>query len=63
MRVMIPSFEEWYANQSVYKKVDGPDAKTFSKRSIVPVDEGRLSPSYLLKSPSFDDKMMEIKLK
>ncbi|MFR8671133.1 MAG: hypothetical protein ACLVFI_00120 [Christensenellales bacterium] len=25
MRVMIPSFEEWYANQSFYKKVDGPE--------------------------------------
>ena len=25
MRVMILSFEEWYANQSVYKKVDGPE--------------------------------------
>lgn len=25
MRVMIPSFEEWYANQSFYKKVDGSE--------------------------------------
>jgi len=27
------------------------------------VDMGSLSPSYLLKSPSFDGKMMEINLK
>ena len=37
--------------------------KNFSKRSIFPVDVGSLSPSYLLKSPSFDGKMMEINLK
>jgi hypothetical protein len=38
-------------------------AKNFSKTSIFPVDVESLSPSYLLKSPSFDDKMMEINLK
>lgn len=37
--------------------------KNFSKMSIFPVDVGSLSPSYLLKSPSFDDKTMEINLK
>jgi hypothetical protein len=35
-------------------------AKTFSKMRIFPVDVGSLSPSYTLKSPSFDGKMMEI---
>jgi len=29
----------------------------------IPVDVRKLSPSYLLKSPSFDDKMMEMNLK
>ena len=38
-------------------------AKNFSQMSIFPVDVGSLSPSYLLKSPSFDAKMMEINLK
>ena len=38
-------------------------AKNFSQMSIFPVDVGSLSPSYTLKSPSFDDKMMEIDLK
>jgi len=38
-------------------------AKKFSQMSIFPVDVGSLSPSYLLKSPSFDAKMMEINLK
>jgi hypothetical protein len=38
-------------------------AKNFSKMSIFPVGVGSLSPSYLLKSPSFDAKMMEINLK
>jgi len=31
-----------------------------STLSIFPVDVGSLSPSYTLKSPSFDGKMMEI---
>jgi len=38
-------------------------AKTFPKMSIFPVGVGSLSPSCLLKSPSFGDKMMEINLK
>ena len=38
-------------------------AKIFSRMSIFPVDIGSLSPSYILESPSFGDKMMEINLK
>ena len=38
-------------------------AKILSRMSIFPVDVGSLSPSYLLESPSFADKMMEINLK
>ena len=37
--------------------------KIFTKKELYPiflVDMGSLSPSYLLKSPSFDGKMMEI---
>lgn len=34
-----------------------------SGMSIFPVDVVSLSPSHLLESPSFDDKMMEINLK
>lgn len=40
--------------------------KIFTKKELYPiflVDMGSLSPSYLLKSPSFDGKMMEINLK
>lgn len=36
------------------------DLNPFSKMSKFPVDVGSLSPSYTLKSPSFDGKMMEI---
>lgn len=38
-------------------------AKILSQMSIFPVDVESLSPSYLLKSPSFGAKMMEINLK
>lgn len=37
--------------------------KVFLKMSIFPIDVENLSPSNLLRSPSFDDRMMEINLK
>lgn len=39
MRVMIPSFEEWYANQSFYKKVDGPEPGSQLKQASMNAEE------------------------
>ena len=39
MRVMIPSFEEWYANQSFYKKVDGPEPGSQLKLTSMSAEE------------------------
>ena len=39
MRVMIPSFEEWYANQSFYKKVDGPEPGSQLKQASMSAEE------------------------
>lgn len=39
MRVMIPSFEEWYANQSFYKKVDGSEPGSQLKQTSMSVEE------------------------
>mgnify|MGYP003378607627 FL=1 len=39
MRVMIPSFEKWYANQSFYKKVDGPEPGSQLKQASMNAEE------------------------
>lgn len=39
MRVMIPSFEEWYANQSFYKKIDGTPPGSQLKQTSMNVEE------------------------
>ena len=39
MRVMIPSFEEWYANQSFYKKVYGPEPGSQLKQASMNAEE------------------------
>ena len=39
MRVMISSFEEWYANQSFYKKVDGSEPGSQLKQTSMSVEE------------------------
>lgn len=39
MRVMLPSFEEWYANQSFYKKVDGPEPGSQLKLTSMSAEE------------------------
>ena len=39
MRVMIPSFEEWYENQSFYKKVDGPAPGSALRKTSMNAEE------------------------
>jgi hypothetical protein len=61
--VVVYSDGSFHPNVSFFQESPGKElkiAKTFSKMRIFPVDEGSLPPSYTLKSPSFDGKMMEI---
>ena len=39
MRVMIPGFEEWYENQSFYKKVDGPAPGSALRKTSMNAEE------------------------
>ena len=53
--------EKNFHSITIFKKTNVH--KIFTKKELYPiflVDMGSLSPSYLLKSPSFDGKMMEI---